>query len=400
MKIKISKSNPSGTVYAPPSKSFAHRMIICASLCDGKSVIKGVSKSEDILATLDCASSLGAKYTLDKTTLTVWGAKNKDSQSTFCCRESGSTLRFFMPISLVTQKNATFFGTPRLMERGIGVFEQIFLKKGISVEKNENSVKLCGVLTSGEYSVIGNVSSQFISGLLFALPLLDGDSILKVIPPVESRGYIDITLGVIKSFGVNITEEKQNTFVIKGNQKYSPRELAVEGDWSNGAALLALGRSCNVLGLNPNSLQGDRICLELFEKIKSQNQEIDISDCPDLGPVLFAYSAINGGGRFVGTKRLLIKESDRAHAMADEMKKFGINVTVTENSVTVHKGTLKTPTVPCDSHNDHRIVMALSMLGLRVGCEIENAGAITKSYPNFFDDLKQLGAKVETDYDI
>ncbi len=443
MKVKISAGCPKGSVSAPPSKSYAHRMILCAALANGESVIKGVSKSEDVLATLDCARAIGARCTLDEDTLTVVGIGKEMKQGEkpislleniiYPCRESGSTMRFFIPVSLVIGSKAEFAGSKRLMERGIGIYEKLFKGKGIACQNNGTGISVSGGLTAGEYVLQGNVSSQFVSGLMFALPLLCGDSVIKVLPPVESRGYIDITLDVLSRFGVHITETEKNTFYVRGGQGYEHRDLTVEGDWSNGAALLALGETAGafrlnregsginacgsnsihrgvklsdlnsenpyvkVSGLNKDSLQGDKVCVQLFEKLRRGGEEINISDCPDLGPVLFAVAAIMGGGKFVGTGRLKIKESNRASAMAEELEKFGISVTVGENSVEVHWGTLKTPTVSCQSHNDHRIVMALSLLGALVGCEIEGAEAITKSYPEFFSVLTSLGVKVETE---
>ncbi len=387
MDIKIEKKRVSGEVIAPPSKSYAHRMMICAALAGGESVIKGVSGSEDISATLDCITELGAECLLENGTLKVRGTYGKASGSTFKCRESGSTFRFFIPIALTSGREICFKGASRLIERGIGVYEDIFAKKGISVKKEKDSVTLSGKLSAGEYVLPGNVSSQFVSGLLFALPLLDRDSVIRVLPPVESRGYIDITLDVLKRFGIEITESEENVFSVKGNSVYKPCTCEVEGDWSNGAALLAvneIGGSLTVKGLNPESLQGDRCCIEIFKKLGTENAEIDLSLCPDLAPIMFAVAALKNGAVFTGTRRLRIKESDRAQAMADELARFGVKVDVEENRVTVHKCELNSPNTPCDSHNDHRIVMALTLLGLSVGCEIRGAEAINKSYPDFF----------------
>lgn len=421
MKIKISAGCPRGSVSVPPSKSYAHRMLLCAALADGESVIRDVVSNEDVSATLDCARALGAKCTVSGDTVTVSGIGKILGQSavsdleqalTFPCRESGSTMRFFIPVSLLSGRTARFIGSKRLIERGIGVYEKLFAEKGIVCQNNGEGISVFGELTAGEYVLPGNVSSQFVSGLLFALPLLDGDSVIKVLPPVESRGYIDITLDVMCKFGVRVTETEKNTFYVKGGQSYECRDCTVEGDWSNGAALIALGEltkekrveeahelksatDIKVFGLNEESLQGDKVCVNLLEKLHIGGETVDISDCPDLGPVLFAVAAAWGGGSFVGTRRLRIKESDRAQVMAQELKKFGISVTVGENSVDVHRGVLKTPSVVCQSHNDHRIVMALSLLGALVGCEIEDAEAITKSYPDFFDVLTSLGLEVK-----
>lgn len=414
MKIRITPGRMSGSVTAPPSKSYAHRMIICAALAEGKSVIRGVHENEDVLATLDCVSAFGAKWSIDGDVLTVYGVgagdkvkkQSDDTKENYPCRESGSTLRFFIPVSLVLGENARFVGAKRLMERGIGVYEKLFSERGIYCKNDGKEIVLSGRLTSGEYVLVGDVSSQFISGLMFALPLLRDNSVIKILPPVESRGYIDITLDVLRDFGIEITETEKNTFEVRGGQRYQSRDTEVEADWSNGAALIGLRKlskvgnvdSCcekfEVLGLKNDSLQGDRVCVKLFEQLDRDGAVIDISSCPDLGPVLFAVAAAKNGGRFIGTRRLRIKESDRASVSAEELKRFGIDVTVEENSVTVHKGILKAPSSPCQSHNDHRIVMAVSLLGALVGCEIEGAEAITKSYPDFFEALAALGLEV------
>ncbi len=401
MNVKVIPSRLRGEIFAPPSKSFAHRMMICSALANGVSKVSGIAQSEDVLATLDCISELGAKCNYKENTLTVTGVDGRPSGKVFKCRESGSTLRFFIPISLVSGGTVRFEGTPRLIERGVGVYEDIFKEKGISFEKESDSITLCGRLSSGEYVLPGNVSSQFVSGLMFALPLVDGDSVIRIISPVESRGYIDITLSVLQLFGVDIEEREKNVFFVRGNAEYKNNICTAEGDWSNGAALLALseiGGDVKVCGLSNDSLQGDMVCTELFKKLGENYPEMDISLCPDLAPVLFAVAAVKNGGVFTGTHRLRIKESDRAQVMADELEKFGIKVTVEENRVTVFKGELHSPTILCDSHNDHRIVMALTLLGLCVGCEIIGAQAINKSYPSFFSEISTLGANIEYEF--
>lgn len=398
MRVKINKCSLSGTINAPASKSFGHRLMICAALSGGVSHISGISDSDDMLATLDCISALGAKYEKSGGAVTIYGVtRPKNIMSTFPCRESGSTLRFFIPISISGGGDVRFTGTKRLIDRGIGIYEELFERKGISVKKNEDSIFLSGTLTAGEYTLRGDVSSQFISGLLFALPLLDGDSIIKILPPVESRAYIDITVNALKTFGVTVEETEENIFRVKGNQTYKSTNVSVEGDWSNAAALYglkSLGHDLNITGLNESSIQGDMICRELLEKLDGGFAQIDLSNCPDLGPVLFAAAAAKNGAHFTGTRRLRIKESDRAASMAEELEKFGVLCDVGENSVTVHKGTLHPPRSALSSHNDHRIVMAMTMLLTLTGGEIDGAQAINKSYPDFFDELERLGLEV------
>lgn len=402
MNIKIKKGLANGTVSAPPSKSYSHRMIICAALAEGKSVLTGFTDSQDILASLDCVKALGATYELDGNKIVVNGIKPQYLENAvFPCRESGSTLRFFIPISIIAGGKVQFTGSTRLIERGISIYENLLGNKGVEFGKTSDAITVNGTLQPGLYEIPGNISSQFISGLLFSLPLLNGDSTIKIIPPVESYSYIDMTIDVLKEFGVVVEKKSQNEFFIKGNQKYLAHDTAIEGDWSNAASLFAfnsIGGDVTVTGLNNESTQGDKICLEYLKKLESENamdSEIDISNCPDLGPVLFAVAAINHGGNFTGTYRLRIKECDRATAMQEELAKCGIKVDVLENSVIVHNGELKKPAEIISSHNDHRIVMAMALVATKVEASIEQVESINKSFPTYFDTIKSLGVEVE-----
>ncbi len=402
MKVTFSPYRAHGEICAPPSKSYAHRQLICAALSEGESVVRGLENSEDIDATTDCIKALGATVEKEKDgAFRIKGGIKKADGAVFGCRESGSTLRFFLPLALLDGKPAIFMGTERLMQRGIGIYEDIFREKGITVEKNESSLKVSGVLRGGKYEMKGNVSSQFATGLLFALPLVERDSELRIVPPVESRGYIDITLDVLQRFGIKIEETAPNTFKIKGKQKYCAREVEAEKDWSNAAFLIALnevGGNVKVNGLSQNSLQADKVCTELFEKLRKPNTVIDVSGCPDLAPVLFAVAAAKHGAKFTGTRRLKIKESDRAEVMAEELAKFGVRVETSENEATVFSNGLSKPKTALSGHNDHRIVMALSVIASVTGGKIVGAEAVAKSYPRFFEDLEKLGA--EAKYEI
>lgn len=420
MRVTVRPGVAHGQVAAPPSKSYAHRMLIGAALAAGVSRVRGIIPSEDMLATLDCITALGATYTADGDgTLTVrgLGARSAGGPRTetaiFPCRESGSTLRFFLPLALAAMPgggSACFRGTPRLMERGVGVYETLFAKRGIRLEKGADTLTVTGKLTPGAYTIPGNISSQFATGLLFALPLLDGDSTLCILPPVESRLYIDITVDVLRRFGVRVEETAPNTFSVPGRQTYRPADVTVEGDWSNGAFLYALntvGGQVEVTGLSRDSLQGDRVCLSCFRRLTGQETApetgelagaIDISSCPDLGPVLFATAAASGRGAvFTGTRRLRIKESDRAAAMAGELARFGAQVEVEENRVLLRPAALHPPDGVLCGHNDHRVVMALSVLAARYGGVIDGAEAVKKSYPDFFSVLERLGLEVAYD---
>ena len=396
--MTIYPGRAAGTAAAPPSKSCAHRMLLCGALAEGESVIEGIAPSQDMLATVDCIRAMGGACRLEGDTAYITGTGSHIRPGgTYPCRESGSTLRFCIPPALLSGGSAVFTGTPRLMERGVGIYETILAQKGISVSRTRDAVTFSGRLTPGDYTLRGDVSSQFVTGLLLALPLLPGSSILRVLPPVESRPYIDITLNIMAAFGVRVEEREPNLFSIPGGQRYESRRAAVEGDWSNAVALLALnelGGDVTVTGLHTDSLQGDRVCVEYLRRLSNPEAVLDLSGCPDLGPVLFAVAAANHGAVFTGTRRLKIKESDRAQVMAEELKKFGVLAEVGENTVKIPAGGIKTPDTVLCGHNDHRVIMALSLLASQVGGVIIDAEAVRKSYPDFFRDLKRLGLEV------
>lgn len=399
MKVKILPSKTSGEVSAPPSKSFAHRYLIGSVLSRGKCVIKNIADSDDISATLSCIEQLGGSVTKDGNIVTVIPTNEKQIENAvFDCKESGSTLRFFIPVVLATgAKNCTFLGSERLLARGIKEYEKLFENSNVTIKSDEKSIEVNGTLSAGNYEISGEVSSQYTTGMLFALSVLDGKSTLKITGNAESRAYVDMTIKVLKDFGAAIAEPEKNFFEINGKGRLSPGEFTVEGDWSNAAFLIALSRlvgTISVSGLNENSVQGDRFSSVAFDALDGENAEIDLKDCPDLAPILFSYAAYKNGGKFTNTRRLRVKESDRANVMADELKKFGANVKVYENSVEIEKTQLKPPIVPLCGHNDHRIVMALSVLAAVLGAEIDGAEAVNKSYPDFFRVIKKAGVNV------
>lgn len=399
MKVKILPSKTSGEVSAPPSKSFAHRYLIGSVLSRGKCVIKNIADSDDISATLSCIEQLGGSVTKDGNTVTVIPTSEKQIENAvFDCKESGSTLRFFIPVVLATgAKNCTFSGSERLLARGIKEYEKLFENSDVKINSDEKAIEISGTLSAGNYEISGEVSSQYATGMLFALSVLSGKSTLKITGNAESRAYVDMTIKVLKDFGADIAEPEKNFFEINGKGRLSPGEFTVEGDWSNAAFLIALSRllgTISVSGLNENSVQGDRFSSVAFDALDGENAEIDLKDCPDLAPILFAYAAYKNGGKFINTRRLRVKESDRANVMADELKKFGANVKVYENSVEIEKTQLKPPIVPLCGHNDHRIVMALSVLAAVFGAEIDGAEAVNKSYPDFFRVIKKAGVNV------
>jgi len=397
MRVEISPSVARGRITAPPSKSVAHRALIAASLADGESTLSPFSLSKDMIATMNGLTALGANFVQEEGLVRVQGFGGKPKNSgVLNCLESGSTLRFLLPLCLLTGETYLLEGAPRLMERPLSVYEDLCREKGFLFEKKENTLTVCGKLTPGEYTVPGNISSQFITGLLFALSLLDGDSFLHVTGKWESASYVDMTLSAMADFGVEVRREGDG-FFIPGGGTYASRAYAVEGDWSNAAFLLALGmfeKSVTVVGVRENSLQGDRVCAAHLKALAEGFPTLDLSDCPDLAPVLFAVAAYFNGGRFTGTRRLAIKESDRGAAMAEELAKCGVDLVLKENEILVPKATLHPPAEAICSHNDHRIVMAMSVLLTRLGGVISGAEAVAKSYPNFFEEIKDLGIGV------
>ena len=399
MKAIISKSTASGRVTAPPSKSMAHRYLICGALTQ-KSVIKGVSFSEDIKATLNCLYNLGADIEITNDCVTIGNLNLKKIRNNILnCNESGSTLRFLIPICLLTNEEITLTGTERLFSRSLSVYEEICKAQGIVFKTGKDAVTLKGRLQSGRYAVRGDVSSQFISGLMFALSLLPNDSIIDIEGAVESGSYLGLTVKALADFGVRVSRTDERTIYIKGNQSYKPRELFVEGDYSNAAFLdffNYFGGNVMVKGLDQNSVQGDRVYKKYFEALEKQKCSIDISDCPDLGPILFTFAAAKIGGIFTGTKRLKIKESARVESMKTELSKFGVKIASEENRVEVFGGEIKKPKETLYGFNDHRVVMSLAVLATLTGGEIEGIEAVSKSFPNFFETLNELG--IEGDF--
>ncbi len=399
MTVTIEKSKAEGRVCAPPSKSVAHRALICGALSAG-SKISNVDYSNDIAATLDCLCALGADIKKDGSTVKIGGLNPFEAKAaTLDCRESGSTLRFMIPLCMLSGAKITLTGSERLFERNLDIYSQIAQKSDITFIKDNNSLCLCGKLKSGDYRIAGNISSQFISGLLFALPLLSGDSTIEITGDYESEPYVDLTLKELNDFGVKI-ERCDRIYKIKGKQRYKAQSKSVEGDYSNAAFLDGfnlIGGKVEVLGLDEKSLQGDRVYKQMFSDLKSGLKRFDLSNCPDLAPVMFALASVFGGAEFCGTRRLKIKESDRAAAMRDELAKFGIKLDVFDDSVIVHGGKLTAPKEVLCSHNDHRIVMALSLLCSVVGGTTKGTEAVAKSFPDYFEKIKSIGIVVKNE---
>ena len=400
MNVTIEKSVARGKISAPPSKSMAHRLLIAAALANGESIVRGISECEDVLATIDCLCALGANITLSGDTAYIKGFDPMTAiqKSDASARESGSTLRFMIPIALLGGHAVRFTGAARLLERPMSPYEDLCRESGMSFVRERGGITVCGPLGKRDFYLPGNISSQFITGILFTLPLLGGDRRIYITTELESRSYIDLTISAMRTFGVDVLWESESVLLVRDGSSYSPREVSVEGDYSGTAFIEAFnlfGGEVEVSGLYENSLQGDRVYREYFKSLASGCPELSLANCPDLAPILFVCAAALNGAHFTSTARLKIKESDRAQVMAQELSKFGAKLIVGENDVTVKKAALHAPAEMLSGHNDHRIVMSLSVLATIYGGEIEGAEAISKSYTTFFDDIEKLGIKVK-----
>ena len=347
---------------------------------------------------MDCLKALGVRFTVKEDTLTVEpGRFMQVSAPLLECRESGSTLRFFLPLALCLGCPVTLLSSQRLLERPLEIYEELCREQGFLFRRNRDSITVCGNLNSGDYTIRGNISSQFITGMIFALLYLGKDSSIRIIPPFESRSYIDLTISALRSFGAHVAFTDTYTISV-GTSPLHTWSGQIEGDYSNAAFLDAfnhLDSAIRIGNLKPDSLQGDRIYRDYFRQIADGSPTLDISDCPDLGPVLFALAAMKNGAVFTGTDRLKAKESDRGLAMHEELEKLGGGLIFGDNTVTVPKQTLRDQGILLSGHNDHRIVMALSVILSQTGGSIEGAEAIRKSYPGFFRDIQKLGAEVK-----
>lgn len=401
--MRIFPSKAKGTIVSPPSKSMAHRHLICAALSHGTCIVDNIDLSQDILATIDCLRALGAVvHVLDgQVRVEGVGASLFDlnaKQILLPCRESGSTLRFFVPIAMLSGCRCTFTGSDVLMTRPLSVYEDIASREGIRLERVGNTLEVEGKLRPNTFEIPGNISSQFITGLLFVLPLLEGDSTIVLTQSVESRPYIDMTLQVQRLFGVNASWVNGNTLAIPGNQIYRAVDTTVEGDWSNCAffeALNTMGGSVEITGLREDSLQGDKVYRSMFASLVEGCPTLDISDCPDLGPILFVVAAAHNGGIFTGTRRLKIKESNRGAVMCSELEKFGVSSVMEENRIEIRPDRLSCPEQVVLGHNDHRIVMSLVTLMTLTGGHIAGTQAVSKSLPDFFERIAGLGIRFE-----
>ena len=390
----------------------AHRALIAAALSGGFSTISNLGDSKDIQATRRCLSNLSTWIEdLSPDKVRVHGIGHSLVQAgpfpVLDCGESGSTLRFLIPVALLVQGEAQFTGRGRLMERPLKPYEDLFREKGLTWKLEDSVLTVDGgrgydtlALDPGEYRLPGNVSSQFITGLLFVLPLLDGDSNLVLTSPLESRGYVDLTLDVLRTFGIRV-EERADAFHVPGSQHYESRDFTVEADWSQAAFWYAAnfaGGQVDIQGLNMDSKQGDKvIALQYWKLAKPGEAELDVSQCPDLVPPLAAMAAVRAGTtHFTHAARLRMKESDRLSTVAAALRAMGAQVEEGADSLTIH-GRERLPgggTVDCC--NDHRIAMmaAVSAAFAQAPVKLLGAECVRKSYPEFWDHFIQLGGEV------
>ena len=408
MTLTITPAKLQGTITPPPSKSQAHRLLIAAALAEGKSVIQNISRSQDMEATLRCLTELGAEYERagEKLTLRGLGGNPMSPMGRMAlprldCGESGSTLRFLIPVALAVRGGGIFTGQGRLMERPQGPYFDLFDEKGISYEQKGGTLTVQGQLKPGEYRLPGNVSSQFVTGLLYALPLLEGDSKIMLTTDLESRDYVEMTLRALEAYGVKGHWMDERTLAVPGWQTYKARDLAVEADWSQAGfwyAAKALGNAVEVTGMDPHSSQGDKAIEKYYVNLSEPgDMTIDVSGCPDLVPPLAAMAALREGTTYlVNAARLRMKESDRLAAVSDVLCKLGATVEEGPDFLAI-RGLLTLPGgAEVDAYNDHRIAMMAAIAATR--CErpvtLTGAESVNKSYPNFWEDYVNLGGKI------
>lgn len=419
MIVQFSPSQLSGTIAAVPSKSASHRALICAALAEGRSVIKNLIFSEDILATVDCLQELGAQITCEGSTAAVTGITPQSQNGrnvTLKCRESGSTLRFLIPVAAALGCTATYLGTGKLPTRPVTPYLEAFQEKGVAFSHTGSMpFTTSGSLQAGRFSLPGNVSSQFISGLLFALPLLQEDSVIEIAGSFESRPYVLMTLQMLQQFGISASLSG-NVITIKGNQRYIPCELHVEGDFSQAAFFLAAGTlngAVTVTGLDSHhSLQGDKAIIDLLQQcganVKVEPDQVTVSppafgtlrsfsadarDIPDLVPVLAVLAGQCDGETVIHhAERLKIKESDRLQTTSELLTSLGGRVTIAEDGLRITGGSPYLSAV-LQSYNDHRIAMSAAIAAsVAAGpVTLTSAEAVKKSYPGFYCDYQFLG---------
>lgn len=405
MDIQITPAPISGSIEGIASKSFAHRALICACLAKSKSQIKINTTSADIEATVECLRNLGAEIEKNGVIYTVTPIGALPENAKIDCRESGSTIRFLLPVICALGINTEINGSGRLPERPLSPLKEELIRMGAEIS-DSFPLSVSGKISAGEYTLRGDVSSQFVTGLLMALSYL-GSGQIKLLPPVQSRPYIDITLQVLRTFGADIKEEN-NTFYIN-QSPLAGCDFTVEADWSNAAFPLCMG--AEVTGLNPDSTQGDKAIVDVLRKMGASVTEnggsfkadfsslhgcrIDASDIPDAVPVIAAIAATADGETVIfNAERLRIKESDRIQTTVSMIRSLGGDINETDDGMVII-GKPYLSGGETESFNDHRIAMAAAVAALKCKSDviIRNAEAVSKSYPAFFDDFNKLGGK-------
>ena len=417
MNVIIHKPLSEGTIEVVPSKSITHRALIAAALAEGKSLIKRPLESDDTEATIDMLRALGV--TINKT---IEGIEviskgiQKPSRILFA-NESGSSLRFLVPVALLSGADVTFDGKEGLRKRPISEYLRVFDQMGINYSQFEENLplKISGKLIPGEFKIKGNISSQFVTGLLYALPLLNGDSKLLLETPLESKDYVDMTISIQLQFGV-VIERIENGYFIRGNQKYQKKTFEVSGDFSQAAFHIIagiLGANLTLLKIEENTHQADEKILNIVKLMggivnyenstikpissRTYGRVIDLSQCPDIGPIMAVLCALSvGTSHIINASRLRIKESDRINAITTELNKLGAKISETKDGMIIEGVEMLKSNMNLYSWNDHRIVMALAIAAIKTDGPIRIIGAeaINKSYPTFFEDYVKLKGEV------
>ena len=427
MKVKIKPGILNGTIEIPPSKSYSHRAVIAAALASGeKSKIDNLKFSVDITTTTDIMENWGAKVIRGENFLEIVGNDGKvvPRDKYTQCNESGSTIRFLIPIGITSENELIFDGKGKLVDRPLDTYYKIFDKQKIfyKTEKGKLPLEIKGKLQSGIYEIDGNISSQFITGLLYALPLLEGNSKIVINKSLESKGYIDLTLEILKIAGIEIINNGYKSFDIRGNQKYKSFDYTVEGDYSQVAFWIVAGiissnrdNKIKCLHVNKNSLQGDREIIEIVQRMganleiyddyvivkpsKTKGTVIDVSQCPDIAPILTVLGALSEGEtQIINGERLRIKESDRITSIKTELNKLGAKVEEKGDSLVIQGVDGFKGGVTVSAWNDHRIAMSLAIASTRCEKEIviEEAESVKKSYPHFWEEFEKMGGEIST----
>ncbi|MFJ1627099.1 3-phosphoshikimate 1-carboxyvinyltransferase [Marinilactibacillus psychrotolerans] len=406
--LKVIPKKLNGIVTVPPSKSMAHRAVICASLADGRSVISNIQLSDDIKATIEGMRAFGAVILHDGDTLTIDGVglgTSRRSQK-IDCNESGSTLRFLVPLATLFEGETRFTGKGKLGQRPLKTYQEIFEHQSLRYESAPTDLldlTIEGHLKPGVYEMAGDISSQFITGMLLTLPLLDGESALKITTNLESKGYIDLTLSVLSTFGIEIDHDKEyKYFKIKGNQSYQAQDYEVEGDYSQAAFWLSarkLANEISVEGLNEDSLQGDREIVEILEELSKQMDErvIDGAQVPDIIPIVALVAALSKGTtRLINLERLRIKESDRLMATQKELVTLGAKIEVVGDALHIEGIPILEGGQEVWSHKDHRMAMMLAIASTmcKVPIIIKDTECVKKSYPDFWEVFQEAGGEI------